>query len=159
MAFEKVVEYLKEKGFEDRIKEFDVSSATVIEAAEAVGCTTNEIAKTLSFKDKNGGAFLIVVSGNAKINNKKFKEEFKQKAKMLSPEEAVELVGHRVGGVCPFAVNEGCRVYLDESLRANEIVYPAAGSANSAVKLTIEELEKSCDYEAWVDVAIWKDLY
>ncbi|RVU54643.1 YbaK/EbsC family protein [Anaerosphaera multitolerans] len=152
MSFEKVVEHLREKGLEDRISEFDVSSATVSLAAEAVGCRSNQIAKTLSFKDREGNPFLIVVSGDAKINNRKFKDEFAYKAKMLSAEEVVNLVGHAVGGVCPFAIKDGCRVYLDESLKAEEIIYPAAGSANSAVKLTIEDLEKASDFERWVNV-------
>ena len=151
MAIEKVREYFKNIGIEERILEFDVSSATVALAAEAVGCEPERIAKSLSFKvdDK---AVLVVAAGDAKIDNPKFKAEFATKAKMLTPDEVLEMVGHAVGGVCPFAVNEGVAVYLDESLKRFESVYPAAGSSNSAIELKISELEEYSGYIKWIDV-------
>lgn len=151
MAIEKVRDYFKRVGIEERIQEFDVSSATVLLAAEALGCAPERIAKTLSFK-VNDKAILIVAAGDAKIDNPKFKTEFETKAKMLTPDEVVELVGHAVGGVCPFAVNDGVLVYLDESLKRFETVFPAAGSSNSAIELTISELEEYSGYLKWVDV-------
>lgn len=151
MAIDKVKEYFKAYGMEDRILEFPVSSATVELAAEAVGCEPCRIAKTLSFM-ANDFPILIVAAGDAKIDNHKYKEKFVKKAKMLTPEEAEQLVGHAVGGVCPFAVNEGVTVYLDESLRRFETVFPACGSSNSAIELTIEELERYSSYTEWIDV-------
>ena len=151
MAFEVAKEYLEGFGFGDRVREFQVSSATVELAAQAVGCEPAHIAKTLSFL-VDGGAVLIVAAGDAKVDNHRYKEQFRTKAKMLSPEEVVELVGHAVGGVCPFGVKEGVKVYLDESLKRFEIVYPACGSANSAVRLSIPELERCSGYEGWIDV-------
>lgn len=157
MSIERVRLYLAEKGMEDRIKEFDVSSATVELAAQALGCEGKRIAKTLSFM-VNGNAILIVAAGDAKIDNAKYKKYFGTKAKMLTPDEAVELVGHAVGGVCPFAVNEGVRVYLDVSLKRFEIVYPAAGSSNSAVEMRIPEFEILCPDAEWVDVCkAWQE--
>lgn len=158
MAIKKVREYFRELGIEDRIMEFDVSSATVELAAEAVGCEPARITKTLSFK-VNGEPILIACAGDAKVANPKYKAEFGQKAVMLSYDEAEDLVGHAVGGVCPFAVNEGVKVYLDESLKRFETVYPAAGSDNSAVRLTPDELEKySTNFVKWVDVCKgWND--
>ena len=158
MSIEKVRAYFKTCGIEDRIREFDVSSATVALAAQAVGCEEARIAKTLSFM-VDGGPILIVAAGDAKVDNHKYKEFFHTKAKMLSPQEAEELVGHAVGGVCPFGVNDGVKVYLDESLKRFDVVYPACGSANSAVRLAIPELEESSGYEAWVDVCKgWEKL-
>lgn len=151
MAIEKVREYFKTLGAEDRILEFEVSSATVELAAKALGCEPQRIAKTLSF-DVNGDTVLIVVAGDAKVNNAKFKEAFHTKAKMLGFDEAEERIGHAVGGVCPFAVNDGVKVYLDESLKRFETVFPACGSSNSAVELTIAELEKFSNPISWVDV-------
>ncbi len=151
MAFDKAVEHLKKYGFEDRVKTFDVSSATVELAALAIGVEPAHIAKTLSFK-VDDAPILIVVAGDAKIDNHKYKEFFHTKAKMLTPDEAVELVGHAVGGVCPFGVNDGVKSYLDESLKRFDIVYPAAGSDNSAVRLTPDELEKCSECVCWVDV-------
>ena len=152
MAIEKVIEYFTSIGAEDKIKQFEVSSATVELAAEALGCEGARIAKTMSFL-VDGKAVLIVTAGDRKIDNSKFKGVFHTKAKMLSPEQVVELVGHAIGGVCPFAINEGCSVYLDESLKRFEIVYPAAGNAASAVELTPEELEKYADsFVGWIDV-------
>lgn len=157
MSIEKVRPYLAAKGMEDRIKEFDVSSATVELAAQALGCEGKRIAKTLSFM-LDGKAILVVAAGDAKVDNAKYKGFFGAKAKMLTPDEAVELVGHAVGGVCPFAVNEGVRVYLDISLRRFDTVYPAAGSSNSAVRLSVPELEGLCPGAEWVDVCkAWQD--
>lgn len=151
MAIERVRAYFKEQGMEERILEFDTSSATVELAAAALHCEPQRIAKTLSFMVE-GRAVLVVTAGDAKIDNSKYKAQFGTKAKMLSPEEAEALVGHAVGGVCPFAVNEGVSVYLDISLKRFETVYPACGSSNSAIELTIPELEKYSGYMEWVDV-------
>ena len=151
MAIDKAREHLKKYGFEHRVKEFDVSSATVELAAKAVGVEPCRIAKTLSFMTKEG-PILIVTAGDARIDNKKYKAQFHVKAKMLTPEEVVELVGHAVGGVCPFGIKEGVFVYLDESLKRFETVFPACGSSNSAIELTISELEQCSGYVAWVDV-------
>lgn len=151
MSIEKVREYFKRNNIEDRIKEFEISSATVELAAKALKCEPKRIAKTLSFKidDKS---ILIVVAGDAKIDNSKYKAQFNKKAKMLTYEEVLELIGHPVGGVCPFAINDGVEVYLDESLKRFKTVYPACGSSNSAIELSIEELEKYSNYSSWVDV-------
>ena len=128
-----------------------MSSATVQLASEALGCEPKRIAKSLSFM-VNGGAILVVAGGDSRIDNSKFKTQFGTKAKMLTPDEAIELVGHAVGGVCPFALNEGVSVYLDKSLARFETVFPACGSSNSAIELTIAELEKYSGYVSWVDV-------
>lgn len=151
MAIEKVREYFKTFGIEDRILEFDVSSATVELAAQAVGCEGKRIAKTLSFL-VDEKAVLIVCAGDTKVDNPKYKAEFHTKAKMLAFEQVEELIGHAVGGVCPFAVNEGVKIFLDESLKRFETVYPACGSSNSAIELTLEELEKYSNAEKWVDI-------
>ena len=151
MAIEKVREYFRQFGIEGRVQEFDVSSATVDLAAAALGCEPCRIAKTLSFMTEEGPV-LIVAAGDAKIDNTKYKAQFHTKAKMLTPDEAVELVGHAVGGVCPFAINDGVKVYLDESLRRFETVFPAAGSGSSAIELTLAELEKYSNSSAWIDV-------
>ena len=151
MAIEKVKAYFKTKGMEDRIQEFEVSSATVALAAQALGCDENRIAKTLSFH-VGEKVVLIVAAGDAKIDNPKYKAFFGAKAKMLAFEEAEELIGHAVGGVCPFAVNEGVEVYLDESLKRFETVFPACGSSNSAIELTINELEQHSGFISWIDV-------
>ena len=154
MSIERVKTYLAGYGYEDKILEFDVSSATVALAAQALGCEECRIAKSLSFlvEDK---AILIVAAGDARIDNPKYKAFFGTKAKMLTAEQAVEMVGHAVGGVCPFGVNEGVTVYLDESLRRFETVFPACGSSNSAIELTIPELEKLSGFTRWVDVCKW----
>ena len=152
MSIERVRAYFGKLGIENKIREFDTSSATVALAAEALGCEECRIAKTLSFH-VGEDVVLIVMAGDAKIDNQKYKAEFATKAKMLSFEEAEPLIGHAVGGVCPLAVNDGVRVYLDESLKRFETVFPAAGSASSAVELTIPELEKYSSYVAWVDVS------
>lgn len=158
MGVEKVKEYFRKFGIEDRVLEFDVSSATVELAAEAVGCEPERIVKTLSFK-VDDRPVLIACAGDAKIANPKYKAEFGQKAKMLTPDEAIELVGHAVGGVCPFAINDGVDVYLDESIKRFDTVYPAAGSDNSAIGLTPDELEKYAQgFVKWVDVCKgWND--
>ena len=151
MSIEKVKEYFKQFGIEERIQEFKVSSATVELAAVALGCNPERIAKSLSFM-LNDKPIIIVVAGNIKISNSKFKQLFQTKAKMLTFEEAENLIGHKVGGVCPFAINDGVDVYLDISLKAYETVFPACGSNNSAIELSIPELEKYSNYKSWVDV-------
>lgn len=151
MSIEKVREYFSAYGIENKIMEFDVSSATVELAAIAVGVEGARIAKTLSFLVKDE-PILIVVAGDGRVDNKKYKATFSAKAKMLSHEQAAEMIGHAVGGVCPFAVNDGVKVYLDESLRRFETVFPACGSSNSAIELTIPDLEKYSQHEKWVDV-------
>ncbi|MBQ2792671.1 MAG: YbaK/EbsC family protein [Oscillospiraceae bacterium] len=151
MSIEKVKEYLSAYGFADKVLEFPVSSATVELAAQALGCEGCRIAKSLSFL-LDGKAILIVAAGDARIDNPKYKARFGAKAKMLTPEQAVEMIGHAVGGVCPFSVNEGVTVYLDESLRRFETVFPACGSSNSAIELTIPQLEQLSRFTGWVDV-------
>ncbi|MDE6883319.1 MAG: YbaK/EbsC family protein [Lachnospiraceae bacterium] len=151
MSIERVKAFFKQFGMEERVLEFEVSSATVELAAAALGCEPQRIAKTLSFM-QGEGAVLICAAGDAKVDNHKYKERFGTKAKMLSFEEVEQMTGHAVGGVCPFVVKEGVPVYLDVSLKRFETVYPACGSANSAIELSIPELEKYSGYEAWVDV-------
>ena len=151
MAIEAVREYMKQWGVQDRILEFEVSSATVELAAQAVGCEPARIAKTLSFF-MGDHPILIVADGDRRVDNHKYKEVFHTKARMLTPEQAVELVGHAVGGVCPFAVKPGVEIYLDESLRQFDTVFPAAGSSNSAIEVTMEELERFSGSTNWVDV-------
>jgi prolyl-tRNA editing enzyme YbaK/EbsC (Cys-tRNA(Pro) deacylase) len=151
MAIERVKAYFAQHGMEHRVREFEVSSATVELAAAALGCDGCRIAKSLSFM-VDGKAVLIVAAGDAKVDNGRYKAQFGTKAKMLTPDEAVELLGHAVGGVCPFALNEGVTVYLDESLKRFPTVFPACGSSNSAIELTIAELEQHSGYIAWVDV-------
>ncbi|AWK51603.1 EBSC protein [Clostridium beijerinckii] len=151
MAIERVKEYFKKYGIDNRVQEFDVSSKTVALAAEALHCDPCRIAKTLSFMVAEN-PILIVVAGDAKIDNPKYKAHFKAKAKMLTLEETENLIGHAVGGVCPFAINEGVKVYLDESLKRFKTVFPACGSGNSAIEITIEELEKYSGYDEWIDV-------
>ena len=151
MAIEQVREYFGTHNIADRIQEFHVSSATVELAAAALGCEPQRIAKTLSF-NVGGQAILVVAAGDARVDNAKYRAQFGTKAKMLTPDEAVEMVGHAVGGVCPFAVRDGVSVYLDESLKRFETVYPACGSANSAIELSIGELETYSQCTDWVDV-------
>lgn len=151
MSIQKVRDYFRSLGLEDRVQEFPVSSATVELAAQALSCAPCRIAKTLSFLVE-GRAIVIVAAGDARIDNPKYKARFGTKAKMLSPEDAVTMIGHAVGGVCPFAVNEGVTVFLDESLRRFETVFPACGSANSAIELTIPELERYSGFADWVNV-------
>ena len=151
MSIEKVRAYFAEYAMENRILEFPVSSATVELAAQALNCEPCRIVKTLSF-GVGGKAILICAAGDAKVDNARYKARFGVKAKMLSHEEAASMIGHAVGGVCPFAVNEGVEVYLDESIKRFETVFPAAGSSNSAIELTIAEMEQYSGYTAWVDV-------
>jgi len=151
MSVEKVKNYLEQYEAADRVMVFDQSSATVELAAAAVGCEPAKIAKTLSF-DVSGQPILVVTTGDVKIDNPKFKAQFGVKAKMLTPDDAVTKIGFAVGGVCPFAVNDGVVIYLDESLKRFDTVYPSAGSDNSAIELTIRELENYTDYSTWVDV-------
>ncbi|MDR1832304.1 MAG: YbaK/EbsC family protein [Fusobacteriaceae bacterium] len=160
MSIETVRNYFKQFGIENNIIEFDVSSATVELAAKAIGCTEGEIAKTLAFKNKKSGeGFIIVVtSGDVKIDNTKFKQTFSMKATLIPPPEVAEITSHEVGGVCPFAIPDGIPVYLDESLKKYETIYPACGSHNSAIKLTWREIEKyaSGDHQ-WVHVTKERD--
>ena len=151
MSIDLAREYLRKFGIEEKIQEFSVSSATVALAAEALGCAPQRIAKTMAFL-VDGAAILIVAAGDVKVDNSKFKQQYHTKAKMLSPDELVEMVGHAMGGVCPFGIKEGVTVYLDESLKRFETVFPACGSSNSAIELTIPELEQYSGYESWVDV-------
>lgn len=151
MSFSKAKEYLKKYQLEDKIMEFDVSSATVEEAAKAINCKEEEIVKTLSFI-VNGKPILICAAGDSKVDNSKFKQEFHTKAKMIPFDDVEKMIGHAVGGVCPFGIKEDVEVYLDESLKNFEIVYPACGSSNSAVKLSLSELEKISNYKKWIDV-------
>ncbi|MCQ2429149.1 MAG: YbaK/EbsC family protein [Clostridia bacterium] len=151
MSIEKVRPFLTERGFGDRIREFEVSSATVDLAAAALGVEPGRIAKTLSF-DVRGEAVLVVAAGDKRINNPAFKAAFGVKATMLPHDAVPEKIGHAVGGVCPFAVKDGVRVYLDESLKAYDVVFPAAGSSNSAVRLTVDELETLSGAVGWVNV-------
>lgn len=151
MSIERARAHLAKYGLEDRIRELTVSSATVALAAEALGCEPARIAKTLSFENGEG-AILILAAGDARIDNAKFKHRFGMKAHMLSAERVEPLIGHGVGSVCPFGVSEGIPVYLDESLKRFDIVYPAAGTAASAVMLTLSELERASEADGWVDV-------
>lgn len=151
MAFLKAYNHLKENGLDDRVIEFDVSSATVSDAAKALNCEEKLIAKTMGFL-VGDNAILIVAAGDAKIDNSKYKKYFGLKAKMIPWDDVLMFIGHEPGGVCPFGINDGIDVYLDESLRRFEIVYPACGSSNSAVRLKIDELEKSSNFKNWIDV-------
>ncbi len=151
MSIEKGRAYFRSLGIEDRVREFDVSSATVELAAQAVGVEGARIAKTLSFRTADG-CMLILTAGDARIDNHKFKETFHCKAKMLTADEVLALVGHPVGGVCPFGCNEGIPVYLDNSLKRFETVFPAVGSANSAIELNLDELYRYSKAISWIDV-------
>lgn len=151
MSIEKGRAYFRQFGMEDRVREFDVSSATVELAALALGVEGARIAKTLSFK-KDDSCILILAAGDARIDNHKFKDKFHMKAKMLAPEEVLSIVGHPVGGVCPFGINDGIDVYLDESLKRFKTVFPAVGSANSAIELDLDELYKYSNAIEWIDV-------
>ena len=157
MAIEKVIKYFETLGCAEKIKQLEVSSATVELAAQALGCEGARIAKTLSFL-VDDAAVLIVTAGDMKIDNPKFKAFFHTKARMLSPDQVDSLVGHSIGGVCPFAVNEGVDVYLDISMQRFATVFPAAGSSNSAIELTCDELEKHSCSKGWVDLCKgWQD--
>ena len=151
MSIEKVREYFRTKGIDGRIQEFEISSATVPLAAKALHCEESRIAKTLSFHIGEK-VILIVAAGDTKIDNAKYKAQFGTKAKMLSFGEAEPLIGHAVGGICPFAVNEGVEIYLDTSLKRFTTVFPACGSSNSAIELSLQELEEYSDFIKWIDV-------
>lgn len=151
MGVGKVRKYFKKWNMTDKILEFDTSSATVALAAQAIGCEEARIAKSLAFM-VNDQAILIVVAGDAKVDNKKYKAQFSTKATMITPDKIEDLIGYPVGGVCPFGVNEAVVIYLDDSLKRFETVYPACGSSNSAIELTIAELEEHSNYSSWVDV-------
>ena len=151
MSIERARAHLAAFGLEDRILEFDVSSATVALAAQAVGCAPEHIVKTLSF-EKGERALLILAAGTARIDNPKFKKRFGMKAKMLGAERVEPLTGHEIGGVCPFGIPDGTEVWLDESVRGLDPVYPAAGTPNSAVRLSVHELESASGASGWVDV-------
>lgn len=158
MSIEAGRAYFRQFGIEDRVLEFDVSSATVELAAAALNTEGKRIAKSLSFKIGEE-PILVIAAGDAKVDNKKYKAQFGAKAKMLTPDEAVELIGHAVGGVCPFGIKDGVKTYLDESLKRFDTVFPAVGSSNSAIELTIPELEKYAqNFVEWVDVCkAWQD--
>lgn len=151
MSIEKAREYLNAHGMADKIQEFTVSSATVELAAQALGVEGARIAKTMSFKIGDD-AILIVAAGDVRIDNRKYKDSFHTKVKMLAPDEVEELIGHAIGGVCPFGIKENVTVYLDESLKRFKTVFPACGSSNSAIELTIPQLEELSNYTQWVDV-------
>lgn len=155
MSFENVKKYFEKAGLADRILVFDESSATVELAAQAIGCEPKQIAKSLSLL-VDGSPIIIIAAGNVKIDNQKFKAVFHQKAKMIHGDLVEEYIGHGPGGVCPFAVKPDVIIYMDVSLKQNEIVYPAAGSANSAVRLSLKELEQLSNFKGWVDVC--KDI-
>lgn len=152
MGIESVRSYFKALGREEDIREFSVSSATVALAAEALGVEPERIAKTISIKSKDGGPIIVVAAGDASIDNRKFKDKFSIKASMLKYEEVEPLTGHPVGGVCPFALKDNPPVYLDVSLKRFATVFPACGSANSAIELTVDELENLVNEPEWVDV-------
>lgn len=151
MAIDKVKAYFESYAIADRVIEFDVSSATVELAAQALHVAGQRIAKTLSFR-REEGCLLVVTAGDAKVDNAKFKQTFQMKARMLSPDDALRLTGHAVGGICPFAINEGIDIYLDISLKRFSTVFPACGSSNSAIELTLNELELYAQTQQWVDV-------
>lgn len=151
MSIQKVKDYFEQFKISDRIMQFDTSSATVELAAEALHVQAERIAKTMAFKTADS-VVIIVMAGDVKTDNAKYKARFKTKAKMLTAEEVPQLTGHAVGGVCPFALPDGVKVYLDESLKRFETVFPACGSTNSAIELTVSELEKYSRFEGWVDV-------
>ena len=154
MSIETARAYLEKKGYADRIREFDVSSATVELAAKAVGTEPERICKTLSFKLKDGTGILIQVAGDARVDNRKYKEFFGEKAKMLSPEEVPEYTNHEIGGVCAFGVTRSdVRIYCDESMKRFDMVYPACGSSNSAAGFTPDELFEVSGATAWIDVS------
>ena len=156
MAIQEVKEYFKKYGIENRIQEFSVSSATVELAAQALGCKPERIAKSMSFKTKDK-CIIVVTAGDVKVDNAKYKARFDVKATMLSPEELPNCIGHEMGGICPFAIKDGVDVYLDESLKRFDTIFPACGSANSAIELTIDELEKYSHPKGWVDVCKLKE--
>lgn len=152
MSVERVKRYFQKWNRDQDVMEFETSSATVVEAAEAVGTEPGHIAKTLSFVGSDGKALLVVTAGDRKIDNKKFKQTFEMKARMLPPDQVEEQTGFKIGGVCPFGLPEPLSVYLDESMKRFDYIYPACGSSNSAIKLTIDELVEYANAVDWVDV-------
>lgn len=152
MSLNKAREYVKKFNLDSRISVHDELISTVSMAAEQIGCREGQIAKSLAFK-VNDNAIIVVMAGDKKIDNRKFKDEFKTKAKMLSPEETLERIGHEVGGVCPFGIKDNVEVYLDNSLKEYDMVHPACGSKKSSIELTIEELETLSNYISWVDIS------
>ncbi len=152
MSLQKAKEYLAQFNLADKVQEFNVSSATVELASKALNCEPGKIAKSLTFKldDK---PIMILVAGDKRIDNRKYKNKFNKKAKMLTPDEAKTLIGHSVGGICPFGVNDGIEIYLDESLKDYSTVFPACGSSNSAIELSIEKLEEVVPYKEWIDIS------
>lgn len=152
MSLVKVKNYFSKYNMENRILVFHESTATVKEAAAALNTEEDRIAKSMSFKLKDGSIIIIVVSGLSRISNHKYKELFREKARMLSHDEVEEKTGHQVGGVCPFAANDNVKIYLDNSLKKYETVFPACGSANSAIEVSIKELEKYSNYTSWIDI-------
>jgi len=153
MSVERVREYFKALGIAERIMEFEESCATVDQAAQVLNCEKGCVAKTLSFR-LGERVILVVASGDTRVDNAKYKAQFGRRPSMLTNEEAVSLIGHAVGGICPFAVNEGVEVYLDQALMRYERVFPACGSSNSLIELTIPELEKYSNSRGWIDVCV-----
>ncbi len=157
MAVEKVKEHLKKYGLDGKIVELSSSLATVCDAAESLGCSESEIAKSMAFS-LSDGYIVVVMSGDVKIDNSKYKATFHEKAHMVSPEILESVIGHPMGGVCPFALNEGVKVYLDDSLKRFSRVYPSCGSIHNAIGLTLEELENASEYTGWVDITKKKEV-
>ena len=157
MSVEKVRAHLSKFALDERIQEFSVSSATVELAAAALGTEGARIAKTISLHDKDGGCILVVCAGDCKIDNHKFKARFGFKPRMLSPDEALSMTGHAVGGVCPFALPDGVPVYLDISMQRFDTVYPAAGTSSSAVRLSCDELYLASGAQSWEDLCKQRD--
>lgn len=157
MAVEKVKEHLKKYGLDGKIVELSSSLATVHDAAESLGCSESEIAKSMAFS-LSDGYIVVVMSGDVRIDNSKYKATFHEKAHMVSPEILESVIGHPMGGVCPFALNEGVKVYLDESLKRFSRVYPSCGSIHNAIGLTLEELERASEYTGWVDITKKKEV-
>lgn len=157
MAVEKVKEHLKKYGLDGKIVELSSSLATVCDAAESLGCSESEIAKSMAFS-LSDGYIVVVMSGDVRIDNSKYKATFHEKAHMVSPEILESVIGHPMGGVCPFALNEGVKVYLDESLKRFSRVYPSCGSIHNAIGLTLEELERASEYTGWVDITKKKEV-
>ena len=157
MAVEKVKVHLKKYGLDGKIVELSSSLATVHDAAESLGCSESEIAKSMAFS-LSDGYIVVVMSGDVKIDNSKYKATFHEKAHMVSPEILESVIGHPMGGVCPFALNEGVKVYLDDSLKRFSRVYPSCGSIHNAIGLTLEELERASEYTGWVDITKKKEV-
>lgn len=157
MAVEKVKEHLKKYGLDGKIVELSSSLATVHDAAESLGCSESEIAKSMAFS-LSDGYIVVVMSGDVKIDNSKYKATFHEKAHMVNPEILESVIGHPMGGVCPFALNEGVKVYLDDSLKRFSRVYPSCGSIHNAIGLTLEELERASEYTGWVDITKKKEV-